>query len=651
MEQTTFGTPAHPMRLLCCNTAVVGTGAAGYNAADCLWQLGNHDVLLVTEKRLGGTSRNTGSDKQTYYKLTMAGPEPDNVREMAQTLFDGQCVDGDLALCEAALSAQSFLKLTELGVSFPHSRYGEYVGYKTDHDPRRRASSAGPYTSRQITEQLEVAVQAKNIPLLDHAQVIKILSDGKSVCGLLCLNTAPHTLAERYVLVRCKNIVYATGGPAGVYADSAYPPSQYGATGLALEAGALGKNLTEWQYGLASLQPRWNVSGSYMQVLPRVFSTAKDGSDEREFLLDFFGDIPRMLNLLFLKGYQWPFDVRKVESGSSIIDLLVYQESLRGRRVYLDYRTNPGDGALHYSDLAPEAFTYLQRAGACFGTPVERLRQMNAPAVDFYLERGVDLAAQPLEIALCAQHHNGGLGINCWWQTAVDGLFAVGEAAASHGVYRPGGTALNAGQVGSRRAAQYICAHRLGPCREDFDILAAQAVAEMAALADAALAPGRHPNVRSLWQAAARQMSRCGGAIRNVAQLHACLEEVQQLLAAYSTAVVANGEADLCWVYRLRDMLLCQRACLAAMLDYVAHGGQSRGSALYTAPAGHRPAPQLPDLFAFTLDDGSRSALVQEVSCRSGAPSFAWRPVRPIPDEDDFFENIWRSYRETGNII
>ena len=79
---------------------------------------------------------------------------------------------------------------------------------------------------------------------------------------------------------------------------------------------------------------------------------------------------------------------------------------------------------------------------------------MNQPAIDFYRDKGVDLYTQPLEIALCAQHNNGGLGIDCWWQTNVKGLFAVGEAAASHGVYRPGGTALNAGQVGTWEKAR-----------------------------------------------------------------------------------------------------------------------------------------------------------------------------------------------------
>ena len=106
---------------------VVGTGCAGYNAADCLYDYGVRDVLLVTDHRKGGTSRNTGSDKQTYYKLTLAGEAPDSVRAMARTLFEGGCVDGDQALCEAALSVKCFLKLCQMGVPFPTNRYGEYV--------------------------------------------------------------------------------------------------------------------------------------------------------------------------------------------------------------------------------------------------------------------------------------------------------------------------------------------------------------------------------------------------------------------------------------------------------------------------------------------------------------------------------------------
>ena len=648
MENEIFRAGNYTAKVVRCNTAIVVSGAAGFNAADRLWQLGQHDIVLVTENRVGGTSRNTGSDKQTYYKLTLSGGDPDSVREMADTLFAGRCVDGDIALCEAALSTQCFLKLVELGVPFPRNRYGEYIGYKTDHDPRRRATSVGPYTSKQMTECLEAAVQVKGVPMLDKTQVIKILTDGGTVCGLLCLNVTAQDAADRFTLIRCKNVIWATGGPAGMYADSVYPFSQYGATGLALEAGAKGKNLTEWQYGLASVAPRWNVSGTYMQVLPRVYSTAVDGSGEREFLMDFFTDAHDMLSKLFLKGYQWPFDVRKVADGSSIIDILVYLETCKGRKVYLDYRTNPADGEFSYDALLPEAREYLERAGACFGTPIERLAHMNQPAIDFYRDKGVDLYTQPLEIALCAQHNNGGIGIDCWWQTDVKGLFAVGEAAASHGVYRPGGTALNAGQVGSTRAAQYIAARCQGDAPACFDTAAAAALTEMAALADACRADTG--NVRALWQHAAEEMSRCGAAIRDPAQIRAYGKQVEAQLAGFAKTVKAGSRTELAMLYRLRDMLLSQRAYLTAMTNYTAHGGKSRGSALHTdLTGGTKPFEQLPDTFTFALDE-TENPLVQELWYEDGGCRTAWRAPRPIPEDDDFFENVWRSYRETGNI-
>ena len=88
------------LETLCVRNVVVGSGCAGLNAADVLSALGE-DVVLLTEDMLSGTSRNTGSDKQTYYKLSLSGDEGDSVGEMARDLWY-QDTNGDTALCEAA---------------------------------------------------------------------------------------------------------------------------------------------------------------------------------------------------------------------------------------------------------------------------------------------------------------------------------------------------------------------------------------------------------------------------------------------------------------------------------------------------------------------------------------------------------------------
>ena len=51
MKQEFFRTDGLCAQLYRCNTAIVGSGAAGYNAADCLWRAGQHDILLLTENR------------------------------------------------------------------------------------------------------------------------------------------------------------------------------------------------------------------------------------------------------------------------------------------------------------------------------------------------------------------------------------------------------------------------------------------------------------------------------------------------------------------------------------------------------------------------------------------------------------------------
>lgn len=72
------------------DTVIVGTGCAGYNCADWLYTLGRRDLAIVTRGRLSGASRNTGSDKQTYYKLSLASGMPDSVRKMARGSLRGR---------------------------------------------------------------------------------------------------------------------------------------------------------------------------------------------------------------------------------------------------------------------------------------------------------------------------------------------------------------------------------------------------------------------------------------------------------------------------------------------------------------------------------------------------------------------------------
>lgn len=570
------------MREISAAAVVVGSGCAGLNAADTLSQLGV-DCLLVTEDMNSGTSRNTGSDKQTYYKLSLGGDDPDSVGDLASSL-GGSDVHGDIALCEAALSAPCFLKLCQLGVPFPTNAYGEYAGYQTDHDTRRRATSAGPLTSRMMTEALERSVRQRSIPILDRTLAVRVIRDAAGVAALDVWNRDTHELTR----IRCGSVILCTGGPAHIYRDRVYPESQHGMSGLAFEAGAEGANLDCWQYGLASTRFRWNVSGSYQQVIPRYVSVGSDGQ-EREFLTDALGEREAMA-MTFLKGYQWPFDPNRV-NGSSRVDLLVKRETDAGRTVYLDYRRNPRGYDLE--QLTEEARNYLLQSGAAADTPIERLRRMNAPAISLYLDHGIDLTSEMLEVKVCAQHHNGGIAVNADAETSVPGLYAAGEAAGTFGRRRPGGSALNATQTGSMRAAQRIALHprsvTSGPLPEEPLTLP---VGELAG-----------------FQA---EMSRVAAFERDGEGMRRLRTRIGEALSR--SVQVSPDAPDFEARLLLRDALITQREVLSAML------------------------------FALDEPDGAQGVL----TTRSGAS--AREPARPIPDRDLWFERVWKAYREEHGL-
>jgi len=629
------------------DAVIVGSGASGYNAACRIKSDGRKSVCIVTEGKYKGTSRNTGSDKQTYYKLGLGGSALDSVRQMASDLFCGGAVDGDIALVEAALSARCFYNLCEAGVPFPSNRYGEYIGYKTDHDPYARATSAGPLTSKFMTEALERRAEALGIDVFDSLMAIEVLTCGDRVCGLLCISVESGELFA----FECENVVLATGGPSGIYSDSVYPVSQYGSTSIALLAGASLRNMTEWQYGLASVSPRWNVSGTYMQVLPRFVSVDREGR-EYEFLSDFFKDEYKALSMVFMKGYQWPFDIKKVNGGSSIIDLLVYIETVeKHRRVYLDFTKNPFSlDKIEYEKLSAEAYSYLKSANALFGTPIDRLRFMNSPAIDLYASKGVDIETEYLEIALCAQHNNGGISVDKWWQTEIEGLFAVGECAGTHGITRPGGSALNSGQVGSLRTAQYICEKPSGPVDRSL-FLASLEAAKEEKLKTIASALKNPDNADEYILLAQNRMSECGGAIRNIGKIKELTETLKAEICEFSSRFGISDIKDAYKLYRLWDILTVQSAVLTAIADYKENVSSSRGSALYTDEKGYLPKG-LPEIFRFTFDQANISRdSIQEIKLRDNEFYILWRSVRPIPDEDTVFETVWKQYRENKNIF
>jgi len=629
------------------HSLVIGSGAAGLNAALQLRANGIDDVLIVTEGLEMGTSINTGSDKQTYYKQALCGDDLDAPRIMAENYFAGGGMHGDLALVEASLSARAFLHLVDLGVPFPRDRYGQFVGYKTDHDPRQRATSIGPYTSREMCRALIREAKARDIPIREGRNAVSLLTveegGSKRSAGAIVLNEAGEL--EVYA---SENLIFAVGGPGGLYKTSVYPEIHTGGIGLALMAGAKAQGLGESQYGLASIKFRWNVSGTYMQVIPRFVSTDQNGRGEREFLREYFDSAGAMNSAVFLKGYQWPFDCRKIVGGSSIIDILVYIESvIKGRRVFLDFRSNP-DG-FNFDELSAEALEYLKKSQALQARPIDRLAAMNPGAIELYRDHGIDLRAEPLEIAVCAQHNNGGLAGNHWWESVnVKHLFPVGEVNGSHGVARPGGSALNSGQVGGFRLAEYI-----GNCYRQWKLNISEfersARREVASLMDwmesCKVAQRSWESEREEFQV---RMTKAGAHIRSLDVLRGAVADAwAQYRRIESRGCRYDRRVGLAEALRNRQLCFAHAVYLEAIKFAVESGVGSRGSAMVLDNSGIVAHEKLGDDWRFAEENVEFREKVLETIARGTAEVVnEWTPRRPLPESDLWFETAWAAFRK-----
>ncbi len=627
------------------HTLIIGSGAAGLCAAVRLRAAGIEDIMIVSEGLQMGTSINTGSDKQTYYKLGLYAKDNDSPEALAETFFAGGSMHGDLALVEASLSVRAFCSLVNMGVPFPRDEYGQFIGYKTDHDPLRRATSCGPYTSREMCRRLISEIETLQVPVNENRVVVSLLKTGGRACGAVAVNLENNSETELEVY-QAENVIFAVGGPGGLYKTSVYPPVHTGAIGLALEAGAMAQSLPESQYGLASTKFRWNVSGTYMQVLPRFISTHQDGSDEQEFLKPYFKSNGEMNSMIFLKGYQWPFDSRKAAGGSSIIDILVYIETvLRGRRVYLDFRSN-GEG-FDFESLDSEAYEYLEKSNALFGSPIERLRHMNPGAITLYEDHGIDIVAEPLEIAVCAQHNNGGLAADKWWQsTNLKHLFPIGEVNGSHGVYRPGGSALNSGQVAAFRAAEFIAAKYNGSSlnQADFDCAAEQKAKEIKRWLD--------KDGERNWQLEREEfqtrMSAAGAHIRETGSLEKAVGEAwRQYKKMLEDGTKIKSPEDAAEALRNLQLCLAHAVYLEATLKQVLDGVGSRGSALTLAADGQSCHESLGNEWNFQPENTEfRNKVLETCINSAGKVENNWVPCRELPECDGWFETIWAEFNK-----
>jgi succinate dehydrogenase / fumarate reductase, flavoprotein subunit len=444
-------------------------------------------------------------------------------------------------------------------------------------------------------------------------------------------------------------LVIAAGGPGELYRDSVYPKRCFGALGMALEAGVEAVNLTESQFGIGTSRDGfpWNLSGTYVQAMPRIFSLDREGR-EHDFLGEYYRTTQELASNIFRKGYQWPFhSARMLDFGSSLVDLAIHRERLAGRRVFMDFNRDPaparGGEPFSLDRLDADVRAYLGKSGALIESPIARLARMNPLSIELYRRYKKDITRDPLEFAVNNQHMNGGLAVSVWGETSLEKCYAVGEAAGTHGVTRPGGAALVSGQVFGARAAEHIAATSHGGQRTELSSSLIEAgVADIlgALRTDGPLSP------RAVEREVQARMSDAAGFICGGDDVREALAGAHALNARIMKNGIAFGRPqEAARAVQWRQMAIASEAVLTAVDFYIRNGGGSRGARAICDPAGAlTPITQNGPLTEFRFlpeRAGDREHRIF-VRYENGRFSCEVRPIRRRARADPpFFERDW----------
>jgi len=428
-----------------CDILIIGGGAAALRAALAAYEKDNSlKIVIAVKGKLGkcGTTALAYSDRMAFHATLPTTPPFDrnNWKYHAMDIYEiGGCVsDYNLAEILAKNSAEAFEYLDKLGVPFA-KKDGVPVQFVTDGSIYPRACYTGPDTAVQIERALLKKVyEIPNIQILEDTMITDILVSDK-VEGAI-------GLSKDILFIEAKAIVVATGGAGSIYKVNVFPARMTGdGYAMALRAGCELVNMEFIQIGLSSVKTNLACSGSIMRCIPRFIN-----SNGEEFLNKdniTFEDI-------FNKGATWPISI---EHKTCLIDIAVFREISKGKKVYLDFSNNPIN--FNFDDLPNEIKerydSEIKEYSNNRKTPFSRLKEINPQTISWFKERGIDLSKDLLELAPAIQHFQGGIKIDKDAKSNIEGLFACGECAGGqHGANRPGGNALLDTQVFGKIAGE-----------------------------------------------------------------------------------------------------------------------------------------------------------------------------------------------------
>ena len=393
---------------------VVGAGGAGCRAAIAASD-SNQEVTIITKDILGKAHTVMA---EGGINAALANLDPDDLCEIhAQDTCNAGAYLNNQHLVEilAEAAPQRVFDLENFGAIFSRTPDGLIMQRPFGHQTFRRTCYAGDRTGHEVLATLTEEIRRRQINVVDEVFATALLRNKNRATGVSVLEIR----TGKFQVYRAPAIVMAAGGAGRIYNVTTNAQADVGSGyAMAYKANVELIDMEQFQF---------HPTGAAIPPAARGRLVTEGVRGEGGILLNKDGE-------RFMKRY----NPRLMElAGRDEVARSIATEIREGRgteneAVYLDI------------SFLPEKIIE------------ERLPTM----LEDFLDIGIDIRNEPMEVTPTAHHVMGGLKIDSSTGTNLHGLFAAGEVAGGvHGGNRLGGNALAAGQVFGKIAGDSAAAY------------------------------------------------------------------------------------------------------------------------------------------------------------------------------------------------
>lgn len=382
---------------------IIGGGGAGMTAA--LWAnytgVDAENILIVQKLRLGDS--NSIMSQGGVQAADKSNDSP--VLHYLDVLGGGHFTNDQKLASRLVLDAPMLIKWHEdLGVIYDKESDGTMVTIHGGGTCRKRMHSARDYTGLEIVRNLKDEVINKNIPILEFASAVELLTDeNKQVAGAILYNME----TKEYHVAKAKSTVLTTGGFGRLHIQGFQTTNHYGATAdgivLAYRVGAKLRDLDSVQYHPTGAAYPEQIVGLLVTEKVRGLGAQPVNKDGEQFV--------------------YPREPRDVEASAIIRECYERNNGIETptgmRGVWLD----------------SPMIEILQGEGTIAKKLPAMLRQ--------YKRFDIDMTQDPILVFPTLHFQNGGVIIKENTETSIQGLFAAGEVTGgTHGKNRLMGNSI-----------------------------------------------------------------------------------------------------------------------------------------------------------------------------------------------------------------